>query len=230
MLNVDVVLDFEDIPKFTCGGYAVAVIDVLRASSTIATALFNGALKVYVFREIEDAINFSKHKPNCILAGERGGLRIKGFQLGNSPLEFSKEMVYGKYISFTSSNCAKVVEAARNVKHMILACFINLSSAANYLKHLHSKYNLNIALICAGRYGYPSSEDIFCAEILRDIIIGLLDKPPAKCFSNFLKHTSAGRNLIKLGFISDVEYCGVVDLIDIIPVWDGDGFIGVRLS
>lgn len=228
MLKVDIVSSIEDVYKFIDGNYVITVIDVLRASSTITTALFNGALKVYVFREIEDAINFYKFNSNCILAGERGGLKISGFDLGNSPLEFSVERVYGKYISFTSSNCAKVVEAARNAKHMILSCFLNLSPSANYLKHLHFKYGFNIALICAGRYGYPSSEDIFCAEILRDMILGILDKPPSNNFSNFLRYTSAGRNLIKIGFTADVEYCGSVDLLNIIPVWDGNGFIGIK--
>ncbi|MCX8168691.1 MAG: 2-phosphosulfolactate phosphatase [Candidatus Methanomethylicia archaeon] len=225
MVKVDIVLGDESIGKFIVNNYAIAIIDVLRASSTITTALANGALKIYVFREIKDAVNYSKIISNCILAGERGGLKIEGFQLGNSPLEFSKDVVYGKNIIFTSSNCARVVESAKNAKHMLLACFLNLSSTAQYLKYLSSNFGLNIVLVCAGRYGYPSSEDIFCAELLKDIITGVLDRPSLNNFSDFLKCTSAGRNLINLGFISDVEYCGLVDIFNIVPVWDSEGFV-----
>lgn len=229
MANISIITGIED-SKIIGTDNIIVVIDVLRASSTITTALSNGALKVYVFREIDDAINCFKKVPNCILAGERSGLKIEGFQIGNSPREFSKDLVYGRYISFTSSNCAKTVEAFKNAKYLLLACFLNISTVSSYLKYVSSKYGLNVVLACAGRYGAPSSEDSLCAEIIRDMVLGLLNKPPLNDFSNFLRITSAGRHLIKLGMGSDVEYCGLVDLLNTIPFWDGEGFIQLQFK
>jgi len=229
MVKVEICFGIGDHPSISVRDRVVVVIDVLRASSTITTALANGALKVYVFREVEDAIEFHRKMSNCILAGERGGLKIEGFHLGNSPLEFSPESVSGKYISFTSSNCARIVDSLRDAKNMVLACFLNISSVCNYIKYLSSKFGLDVVLVCAGRYGSPCSEDLLCAEVLRDMILGFIDKPPTNDFSPFLKLTSSGRNLIKLGFHRDVEYCGAVDVFDVIPLWDGDGFIAFQL-
>ncbi|MCR6668820.1 MAG: 2-phosphosulfolactate phosphatase [archaeon YNP-WB-040] len=230
MVKVEICFGIGDRFNIPVKDEIVIVIDVLRASSTITTALANGALKVYVFREIGDAIDFHRRVSNCILAGERGGLRIEGFNLGNSPREFSRESVFGKYISFTSSNCARIVDSFKDAEHMILACFLNISSVCNYIRHLSSKYGLDVLLACAGRYGSPCSEDLLCAEVLRDMILGSIDKPPTNDFSQFLKLTSSGRNLIRLGFNQDVEYCGAVDVFDVIPVWDGEGFVAFRFK
>jgi len=207
-------------------GDLIVIIDVLRAASTITTALNNGAEKVIVVRDIDQAIRLSQKYDNSILAGERRGLKIKGFQLNNSPLEFKREVVEGKTIIFTSSNCAPIVEEAKGSSKIVLACFLNISTVASYIKNLAKKLGKDISIIYAGRYGNPSSDDLYCAEILKSLIIGKLKKPPStNIIKNFLKYTPAGIYLSSIGRSRDVDYCGNVDLINIVPIWIENGFI-----
>ncbi len=203
------------------------VIDVLRAASTITTALSNGAKSVIVVKEIDQALRLSRKYRDSILAGERRGIKISGFNLNNSPLEFRKSIVEGKTIIFTSSNCAPIVEELKGCPLMMLACFLNLSSAALYARRVAERLGRNVAIIHAGRYGKPSSDDMFCAEVLRALIRGdIKSPPPTDLVKEFLKYTSAGIYLSSIGRSDDVEYCGNVDLLNVVPIWTENGFIG----
>lgn len=214
-------LDFgiEGARKASLRGDVIVVIDVLRASSTISTALYNGAEEVIVVEKIEDALKLAEKCSECILAGERRGIKIEGFKLGNSPLEFSKDVVLGKTIVFTSSNCAPIIEAAKNAPIILLGCFLNLSSTASYILNLLERHSNDVTIIYAGRYGKPCSDDLLCAEILYGLIKGEISQPPLSIIiKNFLQLTPSGRYLISIGHLEDVLYCGEVDKLTIVPV------------
>lgn len=216
-----VTIDFgvEGARKATSRGDVIVVVDVLRASSTISTALYNGAREVIIVKEIEDALRLSEKYENCILAGERRGMKIEGFELGNSPLEYTRDIVSDRTIIFTSSNCAPIIDAAKNASIIILSCFLNLSSSISYLSDLSRDYGKSISIIYAGRYGAPCSDDLFCAEILLGLINGEISKPPlSMIIKSFLQLTPSGRYLISIGYLKDVLYCGEVDKIDVVPV------------
>lgn len=214
-------LDFgvEGARKASLRGDVVVVIDVLRASSTISTALHHGSREVIVVEKIEDALKLARRNPQCILAGERRGIKIEGFDLGNSPIEFTRDVVEDRTIIFTSSNCAPVIEAAKNSPVILIGCFINLSSVVSYIKNIIGECSTPISIIHAGRYGTPCSDDLFCAEILYGLISGEISRPPLPAMvKNFLRWTPSGRYLINIGYLKDVLYCGEVDKINTVPV------------
>jgi 2-phosphosulfolactate phosphatase len=144
-------------------GTTAVVIDVLRATTTIVTALAAGAREVLVCRAIEEARQRATRLPGerRILGGERGGLRIRGFDLGNSPSEFTPERVAGKSIVFTTTNGTRALLHCRHAKRVLLAGFVNLSAVAKALEA-----EKEIHLVCAGTRGEISREDALLAGAL----------------------------------------------------------------
>ncbi len=132
---------------------AVAVvIDVFRASTTIVTALAAGARLVLPTEDVEQAVRLAApyRKGEALLGGERECQRIEGFQLGNSPREYTKEVVAGKVIIFTTTNGTRALLAAREYPTTYVGCFLNLSAIATAV----ASSNV-VSIICAGNAGTP---------------------------------------------------------------------------
>lgn len=206
------------------------VIDVLRASSTIITALNNGAKEIIPVAGIESAIKLSGgiFGGHTLLCGERNTKKIDGFALGNSPFEFTKEIVEGKSIVLYTTNGTKAIVKAKFSENLFIGSFLNLNYLTNHLINL----NNDIEIVCSGRNNYFSLEDALCAGYICDKILQkdkdtiLTDSAKAsvaikkKYNSNLvevLKETEHGKILIENGFEKDIEYCSQTSVIDIIP-------------
>src|SRR5690554_3052027 len=146
-------------------GKTVVVIDVLRASSTILTALANGCPEVIPVAEPKEAFALAEKygRDQVLLGGEREARKIRGFDLGNSPDEYGKEVVAGKKLIFTTTNGAKAFLEAGGAAEILVGAFLNISRVCSYLK----KKKREIFLFCAGRKGRLALEDLFCAGIDR---------------------------------------------------------------
>ncbi|HLG29900.1 MAG TPA: 2-phosphosulfolactate phosphatase, partial [Candidatus Brocadiales bacterium] len=148
----------------------VVIIDVLRACTTIVQAFSQGCKAFYPVSSIKKAREKLKQLKGRggvttpLLGGERKGLKIKGFDLGNSPLEYTSDVVRNKSIVFTTSNCTKNLDACRQSKETLLCSFLNIHFVVNYLTALND--DLIIAL--SGREGDFSIEDAVCAGMLID--------------------------------------------------------------
>jgi 2-phosphosulfolactate phosphatase len=148
-------------------GSTAVVIDVLRASSTITAALAHGAESVIPIAEPEMA--FGKRLPTIgalenkkiLRGGERNCVRIDGFDLGNSPLEYTRDQVAGRSILFTTTNGTRALDFCRAAKTILLACFLNLSATAEKLAA-----DPDINFVCAGTDGEPTEEDELLAGAL----------------------------------------------------------------
>jgi 2-phosphosulfolactate phosphatase len=155
------------LPKFAdplaLAGGTVVVIDVLRATTTIAYALAAGAKTVIPCGEIDEALKVAAKFPadERILGGERGGLRIEGFDLGNSPEEYTPARVKGKTLIFTTTNGTRALLHAKMAKQILLGAFVNASAVAQQLIGQET-----IHLLCAGTDGQPTDEDITLAGML----------------------------------------------------------------
>jgi 2-phosphosulfolactate phosphatase len=112
----------------------VVIIDVLRATSTIATALYNGASHIIPVDSVAECISLGKEN-NCITAGERDGKVAEGLQYGNSPFEYDSDFIAGKSLVLTTTNGTKLLHMAlaKNAKAIITGSFPNLSAVCNYL-------------------------------------------------------------------------------------------------
>lgn len=160
MLSVSVRALPAELPKSGSVSKAVAVIDVLRATSVMATAMHNGARAIYARAEIEEARRLKNELgPDTLLCGERNGRRIKGFDLGNSPYEFEKQVVEDKNIIMCTTNGTRAMEAALSAEVLLAMSFVNLSSASKMLLET----GLPVELLCAGTNGRFSLDDALCA-------------------------------------------------------------------
>ena len=150
-------------------GGIVVVIDVIRASTTITYALANGAKYVLPCEEIAEAQNamLQFRRDDVILAGERGGMIIQGFDKGNSPSEYDSKTVNGKIIVFTTSHGTKALASVKTADRILVGSFANLNAVVNLLQET----NKDVHLVCSGTDGFPSLEDIICAGV---ITLGLL--------------------------------------------------------
>lgn len=138
----------------------VVVIDVLRATTTITYALAAGAAQVIPCLEIEDARRAATKFPrgDALLGGERGGVKIEGFDLGNSPDEYTPEVVKGRSVVFTTTNGTRAMMRCRQAKRVLIGSFVNLTAVS---ESIHGEENVH--LVCAGTEGHVSFEDSFLA-------------------------------------------------------------------
>ena len=139
----------------------VVVIDVLRATSTIITALYNDCKEVIPAIEIEEVINMSRNyeKNSYLLCGERNIQAIDGFHLSNSPLEYKREQVEGKTLLFTTTNGTKAIRKAVDAREVIICSIINVDPTTEYILEKDN----DVVFICAGTDGKFSLDDIVTA-------------------------------------------------------------------
>jgi 2-phosphosulfolactate phosphatase len=213
----------------------VVVLDVLRASSTITVALNNGAREVIPVASIESAVKISGSLFGevTLRGGERNGKTIEGFNLGNSPLEYSEAAVKGKSIIYCTTNGSVAMAKSRYARALIIGSFLNLTTIVDFIREEKKDF----LFICAGRIntiGYFSLEDAVCAgmmiqKLMKDesLELNLSDSAKAahalyKSFGRsilkMLKTSEHGKFLIEIGFADDLKICAAVDSVPVLPV------------
>lgn len=224
-MKIDLILKTGRRPNLV--GKTVVVIDVLRASSTILTALTNGCQEIIPVVEPEEAwikVN-EAGEDRPLIGGERGGLKIPGFDLGNSPLEYTKEMVSGRRLVFCTSNGTKALKEAEKADEVLVGCFLNLRRLTS---HLLAAKREELILFCAGSGGEPSLEDTLCAGAIAQglflargasLRLSAQAKEAIKSYQGLgeeeiwqaLARSEHGQRLASLGFVDDLRYCGQTD-------------------
>lgn len=230
----------EEIKNTELAGKLVVVIDVLRASSTIVTALANGCNGFIPIFSPDQAKKKAQQfvKERVLLGGEREGIKIEGFDLGNSPREYKREVVEDKTIIFSTTNGVKTLEMAQDAHRIIIGSFLNLQAVCNYC----TNYQGDIIIICAGREGKYSLEDTACAgmliDSLKDAFPGIHQELDAnltawvlyKKFGNhileILQKSQHGRHLEGIGLGKDLKFCSQLDFFHIVPIFR-DGIISI---
>jgi 2-phosphosulfolactate phosphatase len=206
----------------------VVVVDVLRASSTIITAISNGALSILPTLSIKEARSMAEAVHDSILGGERRGLRIPGFQLGNSPLEYTSEIVHNKNIVFTSTNCTKVLEECKQLpssNEVCIGAFLNVTAIVREAKRFLDRGKGFVSIVQAGSSGKESLDDLLCAGIIKTMIQTEGEQWPAprmRRIMSFISHvvlsnTKHGRYLRSIGFQDDLKYCSQVSVVNLVP-------------
>ncbi|MBA2131986.1 2-phosphosulfolactate phosphatase [Capillibacterium thermochitinicola] len=207
-------------------GKTVVVIDVLRATSTIVTALTNGCLALYPVADPGTAALFRrKLGSDCLTGGERQGLKIPGFDLGNSPLEYTAETVAGQRIILTTTNGTQAMLEAEHAAEILIASFLNAGRTSTYLAD-----KAEVVFFCAGTKGEPGLEDLLCAGLMTERLLAsgveaeltdaariglvayrhLMGRPEADPVA-VLHQAQHARGLVALGFSDDITYCAQID-------------------
>jgi 2-phosphosulfolactate phosphatase len=163
-VRIAVLFGAASIAPVDVAGRVVAVIDVLRASTSIAAALDHGARSIVPLASPEEVVLRSKSfaRADVRLAGERRMRPVPGYDLGNSPREFTREMVEGKTILFATTNGTPALLATQGARDVIVASYVNLSAARAHLRRA-TRDGADVTIICAGRERHFSLEDATCA-------------------------------------------------------------------
>ncbi|GAB4307171.1 2-phosphosulfolactate phosphatase family protein [Pseudothermotoga elfii] len=219
-------IDVLFLPEPVSQQHVCVVVDVLRATSTIVTALANGARCVVPVRTIAEA---KKRKAeNILICGERKGIKPKGFDLGNSPIEYFT--VKDKEVILTTTNGTRAISMINSQK-LYAACFLNLHAVIEQLRnHDH------VTIVCSGQKGKIAYEDVLCAgAIVYELNDKLTDgarisrelwkQSRRKDLSKLLFESQHAQELAEYGFSSDITFCSQTDLYSIVPVFVEDRFI-----
>lgn len=234
-MNVSVHLLPELIGKTSLAGCTAVVIDILRAGTTICHALAAGAARVVPCLTIEEAIALRDGSGKVLLGGERGGVQIEGFDLSNSPRDYTPEVVGGVTIGFTTTNGTKALHRCADAELVLIGAFVNLTSVVACLREA----GRSVQLVCAGTDGVVTSEDVLFAGAVVDALCESnanveLANDSARLALDFYRRNSqneaqfrqalldsqGGRNLQRLGYETDIDRAGTRNLFDFVPRWN----------
>ena len=242
-MDLDVILSPCATTTEDLSGRAVVVIDVLRASSTIVTALQNGARAVIPAADLGEAgrLAATLDPDTSIIGGERGGKPVAGMAMGNSPLDYVSEAVSRRTLVLTTTNGTPAIALAKKASSAAIGCFLNTRASVEFLRRaLDAGHPATI--LCAGYEGRVALEDTICAGLM---LSRLLDPSEASGLNDSgmiayalyqgsqdqlaraLIGAAHTKRLMTLGFGDDVTYCAQIDTTDTLPVYR-DGRIVVQ--
>jgi len=248
------VLNVYGLPKLAdpeeLAGATVVVIDVLRASTTIVAALESGAKEVIPCLEVDDALEIAEQLPagDFVLGGERGGLPIEGFHLGNSPCEYTYDRVAKQTVVFTTSNGTRAIDRAQQAERVLIGAFVNASAV---LEELVGREQIH--LMCAGTDGELTREDVLLAGMLVERISRLggmiyeqnaqavvaretwlaafalplalgAEKLEPERLAAELSNSLGGKNLLEIGLDRDIIDAARIDRFRGVPELDRETF------
>lgn len=234
-MNIDVVISAQHIKPEKFKDRIVVVIDVLRATSVMVTALNNGCDKIIPVKEIEEAIDIaSKDKNKYLLGGERGGIKIDKFDFSNSPLDYIEDIVKGKSLIMTTTNGTRAIKNSEEAEKIFIGALINGRVVAEKL----AKLNKDVTFVNAGTDGEFSMDDFitsgYIINCLRDIMknhctLTDIAKTSEYVYINnpsiisFVKDALHYKRMKELRYNEDLRYCLSKDLINIVPEYkDGE--------
>ena len=240
LATIDVYFSVHGFQEEDVRGKTVVIIDVLRASSSMIQALHNGANKVIPVEDLAAAgrIAQTMEAGDFLLCGEKDGIKIEGYHLGNSPLEYTEERVKGKTLIFNTTNGTKAIKKAALAKQIYIGTFLNMSSIVRMIQQCSDQ----VVLICSGWRGKQSLEDTLCAGTILDAL-GASNQPQilkdgAKiAFALFQQygdsvvdtifHSDHANRLKDLVSEDDISFCSKSNTHEVLPVMK-DGIITIN--
>jgi len=231
-MSIEVFLTSSGIEEDDIRDRTVIVIDVLRACSTIVTALDNGARAVLPVLDMAQASKIASNLDPDVyrLGGERGGEKIEGYHLGNSPLEYTPDEVEGRDIILNTTNGTKALTRTRAARHLVAGSLLNAGRVVDFIKQVDT----DVTIVCAGRHNRISLEDTVCAGLILDRLwdgaeptfvsdaanaaytLYMHDQPDV---STRLRRGNAVQLLKDMGCEDDIDYCFRVDAVPVLPYY-----------
>lgn len=212
-------------------GAVVVIIDVFRATSTIAAALHNGAKSVIPVAQVQECIDLGKQIPDSITAGERDGKVADGLQYGNSPSEYPRSFIENKTLVLTTTNGTRLLHMVQDADTIITGSFLNLSAVCDFLV----QQNKPVLLGCAAWKDRFNLEDtLFAGAVVNKVkehfaincdsaraANYLYEHAKESTIINFLRDSSHYKRLSAYGLSADMEYCATLDLHPVVPILKG---------
>ncbi|AMW05066.1 2-phosphosulfolactate phosphatase [Gemmatimonas phototrophica] len=230
-MRIDVLLGEAPVAPADVADRVVVVIDVLRAATTVATALANGARAVIPFETIEETVMRAKAyaRGEVQLAGERRMVRPESFDLGNSPLEYTAEAVSGRTILYSTTNGTAALTSAQGARSCFFAAFVNAAATVAAVREALND-GADVTVVCAGHERHLALEDVVCAGRLvrgiaegrHDVVRGdgarvaeAVERPFVGGIASVAFEAAHARSLAANGFEADVQACLSLDRFDV---------------
>ncbi len=239
-MKIDLAFTPLELEKKELEGKVVVVIDSLRATSTMITAFENGCAGFIPVPTIEEAreLAAAMKDPNVLLGGERGAKSLEGFQVGNSPRDYSPEKVRGKLVIMTTTNGTRALVTARRAGEVFIGAFLNLSAVCRRLKDS----GRDGIIACSGEKNLFCLEDVVCGGAIVSCLSGeanplvmsdgalaakILYEHFYPDILDMLEQSEWGQYLIGIGLREDVRICAQIDSSRMVPVYR-DGKVSVK--
>ncbi|TEB04622.1 putative 2-phosphosulfolactate phosphatase [Pelotomaculum schinkii] len=239
-MRIDLIPTADEIKKETLSGQTAIALDILRATSTIVTAMACGCREMVPVETVVEALSTVQKRPDVILGGERESLLIPGFHLGNSPLEYTREKVGGKVVVLTTTNGTRAIRrAAVGSGEVLIGSVLNAGAVAREALNT----GRDIVFICAGTRGEFSLEDTVAAGLImmelynlsggNTVLPGSDLAVAAWRLGEFYAHNPLqalydslhGQKLAGMGLAADMEWCARLNCYDLVPAYQRDTII-----
>ncbi len=206
--------------------------DILRATSCMTAGLAHGVKSITPFASLDECVKMKSS--GYLIAGERNGQRVDGFDLGNSPFDYMDASVKGKKVATTTTNGTLAIEKSKSAEQIIIGSFLNISAVADYLKQQEN----SLLIVCAGWKGKVNMEDSLFAGALTSLLNDEFShETDAPLFSSssysavkdnileVIQNSSHARRLNRLNVHKDIEFCMRHDEYDVVPVLKGEELV-----
>ena len=227
--NIEVCLSPELLHLYEVEGKTVVVADILRATSCMVTAFAHGASTIKPFADLEECKAAATEGYET--SGERNGVKVDGFDRGNSPFEYTGEDIRGKKIAFTTTNGTQAIDKSKKAKHLLIGSFLNVSAVAQRVEEL----NESVLVVCAGWKGRFNLEDTLFAGALIDRLKNTFKSDDDAALAavslytetkqdlvSFLNKSSHVQRLNRLNIHEDMAFCVQEDTYSVVPYLEGD--------
>lgn len=225
------------LPLYKVDEYITVIVDIFRATSSICYGIENGADAIIPVAEVDECLAYRDKETHFLLAAERNGEVVAGFDFGNSPFSYTKEKVEGKTVVLTTTNGTHALHLSRSAKKIVIGSFLNLTSLCNWLK----TQNENVLLVCAGwKNNFNLEDTLFSGAVVDQLKSGDYKTDDAAIASNdlyqlakndlnaYLEKTSHSERLKKLGIEADIAFCLNVDITTAIPILHGQRLVKLQ--
>lgn len=223
----------EQIPK---GNFVWIALDVIRATSCMVTFLAEGGRSILVTDSIELALGEKAKDPSVVLVGERGGMKIEGFDFDNSPVALARHadrIRTAKGVMTTTNGTNLLIKLQKNSNRVLIGSLLNLTSVVEEAFEVACREHFDgIGVACAGKEGRLVADDFYCAGLVVDRVLQSvgekfeLDDAARVAVSwykanddviNVLMQSESGRNILKYGKDADIRFCARIDVYNIVP-------------
>lgn len=235
-MKVDAIISADYIKEELIKDKIIVVIDMLRATSVITTAMINGCKEVIPLLTVEEALEKKKlyGAESCVLGGERKAMKIDGFDFSNSPLEYTEDVIKDKTLIITTTNGTRTLTSCTSAERVFIGSMLNVRAVADKLLNI----NKDVVIVNAGTNGQFSMDDFICTgAIIKEMMncsskLDLTDIAKTAMMSyeghpeiiDFIKDARHYNVMMGLGLEEDISYCIKKDITTIVPEYK-DGII-----
>lgn len=236
-LTIETCLTPALLPLYNIENSIAVIIDIFRATSSICYGIENGAEAIIPVAQVEECAAYREKGADYLLAAERDGEVVAGFDFGNSPFSYTKEKVAAKTVVLTTTNGTHALHLSINAKKIVIGSFLNLTALCDWLKNQQE----NILLVCAGwKNNFNLEDTLFAGAVVSQLKSDNynLDDPSTAAndlfqlgkndLNAYLQKTAHSERLKKLGIEEDIKFCLQTDLTTSIPVLEGEKLVKLK--